>query len=139
MEKPNFEIAIPSSLEQLQEVDRFTEMVSDSVNMCEDDKDNLAIAVSEVVNNSITHGNNEDEAKKVFLRFYVADSVVTVYIKDEGEGFDPGDLDSPLDPENLLKESGRGIFILRSITDEVSFTDTGNGMEVKLVKSYKEK
>lgn len=139
MEKPNFEIAIPSSLEQLQDVDEFTEMVSDSVRMCEDDKDNLAIAVSEVVNNCITHGNHEDESKKVTLRFFVSEDVVTVYIRDEGEGFDPGDLDSPLDPENLLKESGRGIFILRSITDDVSFRNTGNGMEVKLVKSFKQK
>lgn len=135
----DFELTIPSSLEQIERVERMAERAADQMKFSEEDKDSLAIAVTEAVNNAILHGNKQDAKKKVHIRFLFQEKRLEVRIKDEGVGFDPSNVSDPLAPENLLKESGRGIFILSSLMDEIryEFDPEGKGTEIILVKSRK--
>lgn len=134
---PDHQLVIPSLLEKLSEVEELTERVAEQHNIDEDDKDNLAIAITELTNNAIIHGNKFDHKKQVTISFYFDNNEIYVYIKDQGTGFDPTSIENPLEPENLLKESGRGIFILRSIMDDVKFHVSPSGTEVKIVKKIK--
>lgn len=131
---PDYQLVIPSELDRLNEVEAMTERVATELDLLEDDRDNLAIAITELTNNAIIHGNHYDYHKKVIISFYRENDVIRVYIKDEGNGFDPTSLQSPLDPENLMKESGRGIFILRSLMDDVRFDITDRGTEVMIAR-----
>lgn len=98
----------------------------------------VGVAVRESVINAIKHGNESDERKRVYVELTPLDdgaSGLTVCVRDEGGGFDPSTLPDPLAPENLLKASGRGIFLIRSFVDELVLRRApGGGMEVVMVK-----
>ena len=126
---------MPSSLDQLVEIENVIERLGAEWKLTEDDRDNLAIAITELTNNAIIHGNKLDHNKNVVVSFYLDDSKIRVYVKDNGNGFNPDNVANPLDPENLLKETGRGIFILRSMVDDVQFFFSEKGTEVKIVKN----
>jgi serine/threonine-protein kinase RsbW len=134
---PDYQLVIPSALERLNDVEQMTEQFADRYHLPDDDRDNLAIAITELTNNAIIHGNKFDTGKNVTISFYFDNDVISVYIVDQGKGFDPSSIDNPLDPENLLKESGRGIFILRSIMDDVRFRNDETGTEVKITKKVR--
>ena len=121
----------------------FVQVVSDhlarGVGLDEDSLHWVSVAIRESVINAIKHGNCGDVHKRVHVEFNSADDrgerLVTICVRDEGGGFDPGDLADPLAPENLLKTSGRGIFLMRSFMDEMTFQRaTQGGMEVRMVK-----
>ena len=99
----------------------------------------VGVAVRESVINAIKHGNAGDETKRVHLEFTPLDPDTTpglsVRVRDEGRGFDPADLPDPLAPDNLLKSSGRGIFLIRSFMDTVDLRPAPEGgMEVVMIK-----
>ena len=99
----------------------------------------ISIAVRESVANAMKHGNKSDEAKRVRVEFTTSPadrpSELAIVVQDQGEGFDPGTVADPLAPENLLKSSGRGIFLIRSFMDEVEHRRIPEGgMEVRMVK-----
>lgn len=99
----------------------------------------LGVAVRESVVNAVTHGNGGDEAKRVHVEFApLEDSAgrgVTIRVRDEGCGFDPESLPDPRAPENLLKDHGRGIFMIRSFMDEMVLRRAAEGgMEILMVK-----
>ena len=94
--------------------------------MNEDAYGNVLIAVTEAVNNAIQHGNKENEALTINVSVSDNDEKVCFSVKDEGPGFDFNNLPDPTAPENLLKENGRGIFLMRNLADEVEFTGEGN-------------
>ena len=128
-----------SSLDMLD----FVQMVSDHIGrMAGFDDDSLhwvGVAVRESVINAIKHGNCNDIHKRVHVEFNSADdggaTVVTICVRDEGRGFDPAELPDPLAEENLLKTSGRGIFLMRRFMDEMTFQRAAQGgMEVRMVK-----
>ena len=93
---------------------------------------NFQIAVSEALVNAIVHGNKESSDKKVQVKITENDNSLNIEIIDEGEGFNPETLPDPTDQENLLKESGRGIFIIKSLVDYYSLLNTGGGMRIEL-------
>jgi serine/threonine-protein kinase RsbW len=93
---------------------------------------NLLIAVTEAVINAVIHGNKNNPEKKVNLNLKYDDKEITVKIKDEGEGFDPKNIPDPTSDENLFKESGRGIFIIRSLVDKFEFKTDKSGSELIL-------
>ncbi len=128
------ELVIPSSLEQIEAVEKLAEKAADNMKFTEDEKDSLAIAVTEAVNNAILHGNKQDQSKTVTIRFIFEGARLQVRIKDQGKGFNPEKVSDPLAPENLLKESGRGIFILSSLMDEVKYEFYEDGTEIILEK-----
>jgi serine/threonine-protein kinase RsbW len=99
----------------------------------------VGVAVRESVINAIKHGNQNDEGKHVHVEFTPLDarrpSGILIRVRDEGPGFDPETVSNPLAPENLLKASGRGIFLIRSFMDEMQLRRAPQGgMEVVMVK-----
>jgi serine/threonine-protein kinase RsbW len=99
----------------------------------------IGIAVRESVANAMKHGNQGDESKRVAVEFTTSPadrpSELVIVVRDQGEGFDPDTLADPLAPENLLKSSGRGIFLIKSFMDDVVLRRSpGGGMEVRMVK-----
>jgi serine/threonine-protein kinase RsbW len=121
----------------------FVQVVSDHIGrMAGLDDDALhwvGVAVRECVVNAIKHGNQNDESKRVVVEFspvppHDAEELV-IRVEDEGEGFDPNDLPDPLAPENILRSSGRGIFLIRSFMDDVQLQrGLHRGMEIRMVK-----
>ena len=93
---------------------------------------NLQIACSEALINAIVHGNKEDNSKKVYISIVFDENEFVVWIKDEGDGFKIDELPDPTANENLLKESGRGIYIIKSLVDDFHCTSDSNGTEFTL-------
>lgn len=94
---------------------------------------NLQIACSEALINAIVHGNEEDESKNVYTNIEMNELKMSVRIKDEGKGFKVEELPDPTSNENILKENGRGIYIIRSLVDEFTCNSSENGTEFILV------
>ncbi len=94
----------------------------------------IGMAVREAVVNAVLHGNAYDHAKRVTLSYEMAGDNLVIRVTDQGKGLDPGTIPNPLEPENLLKQSGRGIFLIRSFMDEVNFRELHPGTEVTLIK-----
>jgi len=96
----------------------------------------LLVSCTEAVNNAIVHGNKSNPEKIVSIRCIVSGGILTICVADEGEGFDPDSLQDPRDEENLLKENGRGVFLMRSLMDKVIFKKLKSGsvvdMKIKL-------
>jgi serine/threonine-protein kinase RsbW len=132
------EMIIPSLPEQIQRVEEKCEEMAALAGFVNDERDSIAIATTEMVANAIYHGNKSNPAKTVHIRFYVAPGRLTVRITDQGKGFNPTLVPDPRQPENLLKDSGRGIFIVRSMMDSVDFEfEPEGGTTVVLSKSKK--
>jgi serine/threonine-protein kinase RsbW len=120
----------------------FVQVVSDhlarGVGLDEDSLHWVGVAIRESVINAIKHGNKGDAAKHVFVEFETSARTVpelAIRVRDEGEGFDPETVANPLDPENLLKSSGRGIFLIRNFMDDVRLQRAPEGgMEIRMVK-----
>ena len=120
----------------------FVQVVSDhmarDVGLDDDALHWVGVAIRESVINAIKHGNRNDAAKHVFIEFETARHTVPelmIRVRDEGEGFDPETVANPLDPENLLKSSGRGIFLIRNFMDDVQLQRAPEGgMEIRMVK-----
>jgi serine/threonine-protein kinase RsbW len=88
------------------------------------------IAVTEAVNNAIKHGNQNNSSKNVFLTLSLNEGLLKFTIKDEGSGFDFHKLPDPTAPENISKPGGRGIFLMKHLSDEVSFRENGKVVEL---------
>jgi len=127
-------LEIPSNPDELSRVDETVDKIAAEMGFSPQQRDDLAIAVTEAVNNAIMHGNNADPRKKVHITFIIDDGVFTIKIRDEGTGFDPAALPDPTAPENILMEKGRGLFIIRHLMDELRIIRTPQGMELVLVK-----
>jgi serine/threonine-protein kinase RsbW len=121
----------------------FVQVVSDYVGRLAGlDDDSLhwvSVAVRESVVNAIKHGNQHDLSKRVAVEFTQVPATdpaeLVIRVEDEGEGFDPASIADPLAPENILKSSGRGIFLIRSFMDDVEVKRRApKGMEVRMVK-----
>lgn len=132
-----FSLVVPSQVEYIEKVEALAEKAASHARFSEDEKDSLAIAVTEAANNAILHGNKRNPEKNVHVKIIATNGSVRVIIRDEGDGFNLQKIRNPLEPENLLKESGRGIFIVRSLMDEVLFDFSKGGTEITLVKKRK--
>lgn len=110
-----------SSLDQIAAADEFLESRLREIGVPEDTIADLAIAVTELVNNAIKHGNKLEKNKLVSISLSCDPGKIVVSVTDEGNGFNPRNVPNPLEEGNLLKEIGRGIFIVKSLIDEVEF------------------
>jgi serine/threonine-protein kinase RsbW len=124
-----------SAFEMLDFVQVVSDHVGRTLGLDDDTQHYVGVAIRECVINAIMHGNRNDSNKHVFVEFSTIDSVLTIRVRDQGEGFDPDLLADPLAPENLLKASGRGIFLIRSFMDGVELRSAPEGgMEVRMIK-----
>lgn len=131
-------ISVPSSLEYLRDVDEFVEGKLKKLGLGQSQLADVAISVTEAVTNAIVHGNKNDRGKRVKIDLKIEGSEIAITVKDQGDGFDPESLSSPVEGENILKKVGRGIFILKSLMDEVDFIfQPEGGTIVKMVKYLK--
>jgi serine/threonine-protein kinase RsbW len=147
-----------STFEMLDFVQVVSDHVGQAVGLDDDTQHYVGVAIREGVINAIKHGNGSDPSKHVFVEFSTADTsrtnganvkdlakdlehrkngetVLTIRVRDQGPGFDPDAVADPLAPENLLKASGRGIFLIRSFMDDVQLQRAPEGgMEILMVK-----
>jgi serine/threonine-protein kinase RsbW len=132
-----YQLVLASKPEAVEEIEKLAAEAATTAGFSQEEQDSLAIAVTEIANNAVIHGNKRDVRKKVFVNIDVVDAEVRLTIRDEGIGFNPDTLSNPLDPENLLRESGRGVFIVRSLMDDVVYDFSKGGTQVTLVKKRK--
>ena len=134
-------LELPSIFEMIDLAEAVSEQLARVVGFDEEAQHWVSVAVRESVVNAIKHGNHFDASKLVFVEFTTRPAShpteLAILVRDQGEGFDPEGLPDPLAPENLLKDSGRGIFFMRSFMDDVQIRrgPTG-GMEVLMVKRF---
>lgn len=118
-------------------LDKFIIDIAKKAGMNPEKFNNLSLAFSEALANSIVHGNKCDLNKTVKIKVEVNESKITIKIKDEGEGFDINTVPDPTKDENILKESGRGIHIMKSFLDELRYNFSREGTETILVLTLK--
>jgi serine/threonine-protein kinase RsbW len=121
----NQQLELPSSMEGIHIIEKLIETICSTYKLSEDHYGNILVAVTEAVNNAIYHGNKADPDKKVHVGFKTSPTTIVFSVKDEGAGFDFDNLPDPTDPANIEKPSGRGIFLMKHLADEVTFSDKG--------------
>ncbi len=123
-----------STLESVNKAEETADQIAAQAGLDEDTRGGVSMAVREAMINAVLHGNAYDPAKRVSLTFEQNGEELIVTIADEGKGFVPDEVPDPLAPENLLKQSGRGIFLIRAFMDEVRFRKLNPGTEITLIK-----
>jgi serine/threonine-protein kinase RsbW len=116
------EITISSRFENIELVQVIAEHLCENAGVDEDGSHWIGMAVREAVANAIKHGNKLDIGKKVFAVFELSGSELEITISDEGQGFDPEKVSDPLNPQNLMKTSGRGIFYMKTFMAQVHYS-----------------
>ena len=132
MPEPFYEIEIESDPNNLITVEEFVNYFAKDLGLNDDQLSVLLLAVTEATTNAIIHANNCDASKLVSIRAHIEDSKLIVNVKDEGKGFDPAKIPDPTEPENLLKDSGRGVYLMKVYMDDVKYNITPTGMETIL-------
>ena len=133
MPEPFYDIEIESDPNNLITVEEFVNYFSKDIGLTEEQLSVLLLAVTEATTNAIIHANKCDPTKLVKIHVQIEDSKLLIKIKDEGKGFDPTKLPDPTEPENLLKDSGRGVFLMKVYMDEVKYNVTPSGLETILI------
>jgi serine/threonine-protein kinase RsbW len=128
-------ITVPSNQDFLADVDLFLEATLRGFGADESVVADIAISVSELVNNAILHGNQSIDSKTVTVRIIHETTSVTITVTDQGTGFNPEEIADPLADENLLQEVGRGLFIVRSLMDEIDVRPTPQGTTIAITKA----
>ena len=123
-------IEIPSLTENIRMIESFIDNAKDKFHLNDDIYGNIMIAVTEAVNNAIKHGNRNNSSKNVALALSMEDGLIKFKIEDEGEGFAYHNLPDPTAPENIEKPGGRGIFLMKHLSDEVTFKESGRVVEL---------
>lgn len=126
----SIKIHFPSLEENIRIVESFIDNAKEKFNLDDDIYGNIMVAVTESVNNAIRHGNLNDKKKNVYLSLILNDNIIKFIIQDEGFGFDFHNLPDPTSPENIDKPSGRGIFLMKHLCDEVNFKENGSLVEL---------
>lgn len=123
-------IEFPSIIDNIRIVESFIDNAKSKINFNDDIYGNIMVSVTESVNNAIVHGNNLDKNKKVILSLDHDQNLIKFKVKDEGLGFDYQHIPDPTNPENIEKSSGRGIYLMKHLCDEVNFSTDGNEVEM---------
>ena len=127
-------MTLDSTLDSVDRGEAVAEQQAAIAGIGEGERYHVSMAVREALVNAVMHGNAYDPAKKVKLSFENDGAALVIRISDEGEGIDQDKLPDPLEPANILRGSGRGIFLIRSFMDEVQFRKLGPGTELTLIK-----
>ena len=123
-------VKIPSIKENVSVVESFIDNVGEKIKIQEAIYGNVLVSVTEAVNNAIVHGNKEDKNKKVRLGLKQNKKSVRFVVEDEGVGFDYNNLPDPTNPKNIDKVKGRGIFLIKNLSDKTTFKNGGRVVEM---------
>jgi serine/threonine-protein kinase RsbW len=128
---------LDSTLESVNTAENTAEQMAAKAGFDDEERHKISMAVREAAVNAVLHGNSYDPGKKMRVAFENTGEALVITISDEGPGLTENELPDPLSPENLLKQSGRGIFLIRSFMDEVHFRTLQPGTEITLVKNVR--
>lgn len=129
-EKQTNAMQIASQPESINLVEKLIDEIRAEFNVHEECYGNMLVAVTEAVNNAIQHGNKYDPDKKVNIAYEVEPDQISFTISDEGSGFDYMNLPDPTDPENIEKPTGRGVFLMKHLADQIIFAENGRVVEL---------
>ncbi len=118
-------LEIPSSMDFVHLLDAVITEILQQMGFDRDATDQVNLAVIEAGTNAIKHGNREEPRKRAYFDFMMHPEELVVIVRDEGEGFDAQTTEDPLNPENLLNSSGRGLFLMEACMDSVDFSQNG--------------
>lgn len=122
---------IGSDIENLRIVESKVDEVMSKLRISRDEYGRILVATMEAVNNAIIHGNNADVKKSVNVCFEYDQLAFTVKVRDQGMGFNPACVPDPTSPENIENIDGRGIFLMKSLSDDIDYNDDGNEVVMK--------
>jgi len=125
-------LVIKSDLSELKKTEDFLLSFFRKNNLSDEYFKRVFLCLSEAVVNSIQHGNGNDCNKQVSIQADCKKEFITIQISDEGDGFDYNNLETPTQRHNIKKESGRGIHIIKSLSNEIEFKDSGNCVQFKI-------
>ncbi len=123
-------IKIKSDLQEINEVEKFVEAICDYYNINDSYFGNIIVAITEAVENAILHGNNNDKTKSVTILFDSSKKGISFTIEDEGNGFDINKIPDPTDAELNPEKKGTGIFLIKTLADEVVFSEKGRKIQL---------
>ena len=123
-------VKIPSIKENVSIVESFIENAGEKIKIKENIYGNVLVSVTEAVNNAIVHGNTEDKNKKVKIKLRKNKKSVRFVIEDEGCGFDYNNLPDPTSPENVEKVKGRGVYLIKNLSDKTKFRNGGRVIDM---------
>lgn len=121
----SIKISIPSLIDNIKIIESFIDNAREKFDINDDIYGNIMISVTECISNAILHGNQSDKEKLVHLELMAEDDKLSFVIEDEGNGFKIDNLPDPTAPENIEKPGGRGIFLIKHLSDEVKFENQG--------------
>jgi serine/threonine-protein kinase RsbW len=127
-------LTLGSSIESVDTVEQTAQDFAVRAGFDEDTVSNIVMAVREAAVNAVIHGNAYNPQKQITASFETNSDALVIRITDQGAGLDPDNLPDPLAPENILRGSGRGIFLIRAFMDEVHFRQLHPGTELTLIK-----
>tara|TARA_B100001115_G_C15795004_1_gene392482 strand:+ start:589 stop:1002 length:414 start_codon:yes stop_codon:yes gene_type:complete len=119
-------LRLSSDYQSIATIEKLIDKVCNNTGVNEDAYGNVLIAVTEAVNNAIQHGNRENGSLQIDVSVLDSTNSICFSVRDEGPGFDFNNLPDPTAPDNLLKENGRGIFLMKNLADKVEFLGEGN-------------
>ncbi len=122
-----------SRVDEIARLEPFVDELQKVSEFDDDKKNDVLLVLNEAVMNAIVHGNKNDPEKHVTILALLNSRKLTFKVRDEGGGFDPSMLPDPLDPENLLKPGGRGVFLIHHYANEVHYSKEGNVVEIVMV------
>ncbi len=125
-------VDLPSSTQFVYVIDAIISEIVSDMGFDKEESEQINLAVIEAAVNAIKHGNNEDSSKRTRFEFILSREQLTVVVEDQGAGFNRDNVENPLDPSNLLKSSGRGIFLMETCMDSVTYE--ASGRIVRMVK-----
>lgn len=132
MKAPSKILVIRSEISELRTVENFVKEIFKEYDLAQKEFNKVFLCISEAVINSIKHGNKNNRDKDVFIEIKCRNNYLEILIKDEGDGFNPDSVGDPTTKLNIKKESGRGIHIIKSLTDEMEFNKAGNCVQFKI-------
>lgn len=124
------EVVIPSDPVQARQFQDEVEQALRANQFEEKDVFGIRLALEEAMVNAIKHGNQLDAGKQVHIRYHVSRERFEIHIRDEGPGFNPEDLPDPMAPENLERECGRGLLLMKHYMTEVQYHPPGNAVSM---------
>ncbi|MBK6914871.1 MAG: ATP-binding protein [Ignavibacteriales bacterium] len=133
MPENKYHLEIDSDPNNLITVEEFVNYFGRDLNLSEEKIAHLLLTVTEATTNAIIHGNKCDPKKLVVIDVWVENSSLFISVKDSGKGFDPSALPDPTETDNLLKDSGRGVYLMKVYMDEIKFNVTDQGTETLLM------
>jgi serine/threonine-protein kinase RsbW len=126
------QLTIKSEIKNIQEVEKLIDNISEELKLNKTLYGNVLISVFEAVNNAIMHGNKQDQERDVNIRITHDDKErkLMIYVKDQGKGFNYYNIPDPTSEQNLESVNGRGIFLMKQLSDGIIFHEDGSMVEI---------